>query len=115
MPLTEEDVERIEALGYRREEFSVVMGGVMVLRNVDGHCFFYDEGRGCRIYPYRPLGCSLYPVVYDVDSGEAVVDDYCPLAPLVPRRWLAEAEPILRLVVSRLGAGKRDKGEARVE
>ncbi len=111
MPLTPRDVERIEALGYGREEFSVERGGVRYLRNVDGKCFFYEDGRGCRIYPYRPLGCSVYPVVLDAEEGRPVADPYCPMAPLVPERWLREAEPVLRLVLRQAGLGKRDKGE----
>jgi len=114
MPLTPGDVERLEALGYRRDEFSLMKGGVRVLRNVDGRCYFYEEGRGCRIYPYRPLGCAVYPVVYDEERGRAVVDGYCPMAPLTPERWVREAEPVLRLVLGELGLGKRDKPGRRI-
>ncbi len=79
MPLSEKDIKRIEKLGYRRDEFSVVVDGVRVLKNVDGKCFFLKDDR-CSIYEYRPLGCRFYPVIYDVDRRKAVVHDFCPLA-----------------------------------
>ena len=79
MPLSEKDIKRIEKLGYRRDEFSVVVDGVRVLKNVDGKCFFLKDDR-CSIYEHRPLGCRFYPVIYDVDRRKAVVHDFCPLA-----------------------------------
>lgn len=79
MPLSEKDVRRIEKLGYNRDEFSVVVDGVRVLRNVDGKCFFLRDGL-CTIYEHRPLGCRFYPVIYDVERRKAVVHDFCPLA-----------------------------------
>ncbi len=75
MPLSEEDVRRIESLGYKREEFSIVVDGIRVLRNVGGRCYFLKNNR-CSIYPYRPLGCRLYPLVMGEDG--VGVDDECP-------------------------------------
>ncbi len=79
MPLSERDLRRIEKLGYSRDEFSVVVDGVRVLRNVDGKCYFLKNGL-CSIYEHRPLGCRFYPVIYDVERRKAVVHDFCPLA-----------------------------------
>ena len=79
MTLTPRDVERLEALGYKLEEFAVCEEGVCRLRNVDGHCYFLEPGRGCRVYRARPLGCRLYPVVCVEGEGLAV-DAVCPLA-----------------------------------
>ena len=85
MPLTEEDVARLESLGFRREEFSVVKDVVRVLRNVDGHCFFLDPSTGrCRVYEHRPLGCRLYPLVYVPGVG-VDLDPECPASRLLPR------------------------------
>jgi Fe-S-cluster containining protein len=86
MPLTEEDIERIERLGYPRDYFVVVgEDGIPRLRNVDGHCVFLDVETGrCKIYPYRPLGCRLYPLVYVPGVG-VTVDDECPKARTIPR------------------------------
>ncbi len=55
--------------------------GVWRLRNVDGHCVFYDpDSKRCRIYESRPIGCRLYPPLnYDDEEG-AVVDKACPPA-----------------------------------
>ncbi len=76
MPLTDEDIRRIESLGYRREDFSVKDGKVTRLRNVSGRCYFLDSENRCRIYPHRPEGCRLYPAV--LDGGRVVVDKLCP-------------------------------------
>lgn len=90
MPLTEDDIRRLEALGYRREEFAVKgPDGVWRLRNVNRHCYFLDPATGaCRVYPWRPEGCRLYPLVYDPSTGEVVVDAECPM------HWAVGAEVV---------------------
>ncbi len=75
MPLTDEDVRRIESLGYRREEFSIVVNGIRRLRNVNGKCYFLRDNK-CTIYEHRPEGCRLYPAVFN--GKEVVVDKFCP-------------------------------------
>ncbi len=75
MPLSDDDIERIEALGYSRDEFSVIVDGVRRLRNVDGKCYFLKDN-ACKIYEHRPLGCRLYPAVLDGDR--VVADKICP-------------------------------------
>jgi len=100
MPLTEEDIERIERLGYRREDF-VVIGddGIPRLKNVNGHCVFLDVETGkCKIYPYRPLGCRLYPLVYVPGVG-VTVDTECPKAHTIPREVIEKyAKYVIELV-----------------
>ena len=83
MLLLPEDVERLEALGYRREEFAEPDDrGLLRLRNTPrGHCVFLDPSTGrCRVYEHRPLGCSFYPIVLDPRSLEPHLDPECPLA-----------------------------------
>ncbi len=75
MPLTDSDVKMIENLGYKREEFSVVVGGIRRLKNVNGRCFFLKNNK-CIIYEYRPLGCRIYPAIFD--GSKVVVDKFCP-------------------------------------
>ena len=79
MELTEEDIRRIEGLGYNREYFVTYWDdGIPRLRNVDGACVFLDRSSGlCRIYRYRPYGCRIYPVVYDFEKG-FIKDPICP-------------------------------------
>jgi Fe-S-cluster containining protein len=77
MPLTEDDLKRIEKLGFKRVEFSIRVEGETRLRNRDKACFFLEEGK-CRIYPSRPEGCTIYPLVYDIDSHKFVYDTVCP-------------------------------------
>jgi Fe-S-cluster containining protein len=79
MPLSERDVSRLESLGYRREEFSRVVGGIRVLATrEDGRCFFLGEDGRCAVYEHRPEGCRLYPLVWSVEGGRATLDPECP-------------------------------------
>ncbi len=81
MELSDRDVEQLEELGCSSDEFSTSSGDSSLrLRNVDGHCFFYDpSSRACTVYPYRPFGCRTYPVVYIVGEGIGV-DNLCPMS-----------------------------------
>ncbi|MBL7118814.1 YkgJ family cysteine cluster protein [Candidatus Bathyarchaeota archaeon] len=81
MELSDRDVKRLERLGYSLDEFSTSSeDSPRQLRNVDGHCFFYDApSRSCRVYPHRPFGCRVYPVVYIVGEG-IDVDSLCPMS-----------------------------------
>lgn len=79
MELCRADRVRLVRKGYREEDFCFRgEDGIYRLRNLDGHCFFFDPSSGrCREYAARPLGCSIYPVNLTED-GEVVLDDLCP-------------------------------------
>ncbi len=94
MQLSRRDIKRIEKLGYSRDEFSVEKDGVRILKNVKGRCYFLKNGK-CLIYEHRPLGCRLYPIVYDVEKKTATVDDFCPIAKEIPISKIKRAERIL--------------------
>ena len=80
MILLKSDIERIERLGYNRNLFAEKRGSFIRLKNVDGHCIFLDPKSGsCRIYSHRPLGCRIYPLIYDEERG-ILLDPECPLA-----------------------------------
>jgi Fe-S-cluster containining protein len=78
MLLSAEDIERLERKGFSKEFFAWFdRAGYAKLRNREGHCVFYDvEKRRCNVYADRPLGCRLYPVIYDETKG-IVVDSIC--------------------------------------
>lgn len=78
MELSNEDVERLEKIGFNSDEFSVSLdGSFRRLTNVDGHCYFYDtSSKGCHVYSSRPIGCRIYPVVFIVGEGIGV-DTLC--------------------------------------
>jgi Fe-S-cluster containining protein len=78
MLLSAEDIERLESKGFRKEFFARFdKAGYAKLRNRQGTCFFYDvEKRRCNVYAERPLGCRLYPVIYDEAKG-IIVDSLC--------------------------------------
>jgi len=78
MLLCQEDIERLERKGYGKEFFARFdRAGYATLRIREGCCVFYDaEKRKCNVYADRPLGCRLYPVIYDEAKG-IVVDSIC--------------------------------------
>ncbi|HOO53349.1 MAG TPA: YkgJ family cysteine cluster protein [Methanothrix sp.] len=88
--LTEKDIDKISRkTGLAPEEFvdtlydekkgsvRVEDGGkkvildlpVMKSRESDGACVFFEEGKGCTIYPVRPTACRLFPFVVVEKSG----------------------------------------------
>lgn len=77
MALSEEDMRRIESLGYKEESFAVESKGLVILKNAHHRCVFHD-GTRCTIYEARPKGCKLYPVVFAEYSGRATMDHLCP-------------------------------------
>lgn len=104
MVLLSEDAERLEQLGYRREDFAVESGGLLRLRNVGGYCYFYDRATGlCRVYEHRPLGCRLYPLVFDEARG-VLLDPECPLSSFFAGdcSQLRAALPALRVALEAL-------------
>ena len=76
MPLSDLDLNRILKLDYELECFAVKIGGEWRLKNDSGRCVFLIEER-CGIYPHRPEGCRLYPLVYDEAQRKAVIDPLC--------------------------------------
>lgn len=77
MPLTDEDLKRLEKLGFKRADFTIEVDGETRLKNMAKQCFFLKDGR-CSIYEARPEGCRIYPLVYDIDTHKFVFDYVCP-------------------------------------
>ena len=79
MLLSTEDIERLERKGYDRNFFARCdLEGYVTLRNYSGYCVFYDvQKKRCKVRAIRPLGCRIYPVIYDEEKG-IVVDNICP-------------------------------------
>ena len=78
MVLSEDDIRRLETLGYKKEDFVVYIGGFYRLKNIDGHCIFLDISSGkCKVYKYRPIGCRIYPAIYNPRKG-FTLDKICP-------------------------------------
>jgi Fe-S-cluster containining protein len=77
MPLSRSDVDRISKQGYRFKDFVVKWGKERRLRNINGRCVFLRED-GCVIYPFRPEGCRLYPLVFNENTRKVGVHKLCP-------------------------------------
>ena len=53
--------------------------GYFELKNVEGHCVFFEKNtKLCKIYEFRPQGCSFYPLIYDSDQKQCIYDKDCP-------------------------------------
>ncbi len=77
MLLSSEDIGRLERKGYGRDFFILDEQGYPTLRNLDNHCVFLNvENQKCIVYHSRPLGCRLYPVIYDERRG-IIIDHTC--------------------------------------
>lgn len=104
MTLSQADIIMIERLGHR--DFFTQVDGFLQLKNVDGSCIFLRSGR-CRIYSSRPLGCRLYPIIWDVDDCEAFQDDLCPHIQYFPvESWHHE---ILKKVIALEDAEREER------
>jgi Fe-S-cluster containining protein len=112
MPLSALDIARIESLGFSESSFIIKRDGNRQLKNLSGRCVFHD-GRRCTIHSHRPEGCQLYPVILNEDTGEAVLDSYCPhrekfqLTPSISRRVI---KLVRKLDVEKMG-GSCDLGD----
>ena len=76
MTLSEDDITRIEKLGYQIEAFLEEKDGFMTLKNVDKKCIFL-KNNVCSIYESRPQGCRFYPLIYDFETDDFTIDDLC--------------------------------------
>jgi len=77
MILSKDDIRRIEDRGYKKEDFVIKKDGWLQLKNKNHRCIFHD-GKKCIIYSVRPTGCRLYPIIYDMDEHDAILDVECP-------------------------------------
>ncbi len=76
--LLNSDIEKIERLGHRREEFC--KGNTLLKR--DGVCVFLSKNKRCQIYPARPFYCRTFPVIREMyPELEFTVDLSCPGIP----------------------------------
>jgi Fe-S-cluster containining protein len=100
MLLSTADIERLERKGHAREFFARFdPKGYVTLRNYRGYCVFYDlEKRRCKVRADRPLGCRIYPVIYDEEKG-IVVDSVCSAqSTLTERQKAKRGKKVLKLL-----------------
>jgi hypothetical protein len=76
MEISNEEIEKIEKIGYSRKKFTIIENGYLRLKNIKGHCYFYNpQDKRCIIYENRPLGCLLYPLILNQNRCE--IDKEC--------------------------------------
>lgn len=77
MILLIKDIECIEELGYQKHQFVKIKDGWLQLKNKNKRCVFHT-GTKCSIYHSRPIGCRLYPTIFDMEAQSAILDKDCP-------------------------------------
>jgi len=104
MLLSEADIRRIEKLGYSQNDFiEIDKNGFVRLKNINGHCVFLNpKSNLCMIYPHRPIGCKLYPVIYDLNKNKCIVDKFCPMWHTVTKREKMQACRALKKLIERI-------------
>jgi hypothetical protein len=81
MQLTQADLAQLEEVtGQPWRDFAAYDGHAhVILKNRGGHCIFFSPtDKKCIVYDARPLGCQIYPLVYDTDAGKCAYDEDCP-------------------------------------
>ncbi|TFG28940.1 MAG: YkgJ family cysteine cluster protein [Promethearchaeota archaeon] len=82
MMLSKDDIHLIlrhSTNNLKREDFTIKIQGYFQLKNINGHCIFFDySNKTCRIYPFRPQGCRFYPLIYYKDTQSCLFDEDCP-------------------------------------
>lgn len=112
MPLSSSDIVRIRGLGFSEDFFIVKKNGNRQLKNLSGRCV-YQSGQRCIIYNYRPEGCRLYPAIFHEETGEVVLDSYCPhhekfqLTPRISREVIKLVQKLDVETKRRLRSGER--------
>lgn len=84
MPLSEDDIARLEELGHDRASFIAwSVEGTAQLQTVDategmpGRPCFFLKANQCSVYADRPQGCRIYPLVLN-EHGRLARDEDCP-------------------------------------
>ncbi|MCD6157590.1 MAG: YkgJ family cysteine cluster protein [Euryarchaeota archaeon] len=103
MILTFDDILRISSLGYDPNDF-VIIDEYPRLRNVNGHCVFLDEStNSCLIYEHRPIGCKLYPLIYDPEKNTIRLDDFCPKRNEIPEEEIKRLKRVMVKLLRNIG------------
>ncbi|MCW3997713.1 MAG: YkgJ family cysteine cluster protein [Candidatus Bathyarchaeota archaeon] len=99
MLLSKKDIERLQKKGFSIKFFARnVKEGYITLRNLNGHCVFFDvKNIKCKVYRDRPIGCRLYPIIFDEAKG-VIVDKLCP----AHRSWTENNKKVVGKKVIRL-------------
>jgi Fe-S-cluster containining protein len=99
MLLSKKDIERLQKKGFSIKFFARhVKEGYITLRNLNGHCVFFDvKNIKCKVYRDRPIGCRLYPIIFDEAKG-VIVDKLCP----THRSWTENNKKVVGKKVIRL-------------
>ncbi|KYK28878.1 hypothetical protein AYK20_06485 [Thermoplasmatales archaeon SG8-52-1] len=77
MILSNNDIEKIQNIGYNKNFFVKRSDGWKKLKNKNGKCVFHN-GKICMIYDQRPEGCKLYPLIFNIELKSAIIDSFCP-------------------------------------
>jgi Fe-S-cluster containining protein len=83
MILSEKDIKKIILMNpkiSKKEDIVFINSeGFYQLKNKDFRCIFYNEqNKECEIYNFRPQGCKFYPLIYNLENDQCLIDKDCP-------------------------------------
>ncbi len=105
MLLTPSDLLRIsKKTGLKINDFSFInQDGMYQLKNIDGHCVFLDHTtKKCSIQEFKPSGCRVYPIIFDLDQGMCVIDKFCPQHHKISPETLVKYCPHTKKIIEEL-------------
>jgi Fe-S-cluster containining protein len=103
MLLSNADIKRLEKKGVKKQKFVYYdREGFARIQNFRGFCIFYDiEKKRCKVYKDRPLGCRIYPIIFDEEEG-IIVDDLCPMKNTITKIELKNKGKKVRELLKRI-------------
>ncbi len=83
MLLSARDIKRIQLNYFNnstiKDFFFKNEDGLYQMTNMENNCYFFNKNdKSCRIYDIRPKGCKFYPMIYDINKKQCILDGSCP-------------------------------------
>ena len=76
VPLLQEDIDRLTAMGYYDVYFCEDYNGAKFIRKLDGKCIFFQNGK-CEVYEKRPKRCRHPQITYDEKTKSVLILESC--------------------------------------
>jgi Fe-S-cluster containining protein len=76
VPLLQEDIDRLTAMGYYDVYFSEDYNGAKFIRKLEGKCIFLQAGK-CEVFDNRPKRCRSPQITYDDNTKSVLILESC--------------------------------------
>ena len=69
------------------KKYVIMRDGYQPCIKYDRPCIFLDENNLCKVYPYRPASCRVFPFQVMFGESEFVIWDECPVADKIEEQY----------------------------